>query len=240
MPPNQLVWYYGVGGFCKAKVEAHDEVSSNNSSDVDMNSSLHQTKTNVGVCRDPLSNSSSEAKSNIGVCDDLSSESLSDVDINSSNIPKSSYDPSSDSSSDTYVAKSAFQNNCDDNGCQQSRHYKKHKHSKQAKQDNFVENILQSQKVIISNIGKQFLSDESLVDVDNNQSKLNSLNPWGDMNVQDIPMDIKYMQNSNSCPTSHEIEEKMDVQNHIHSNSDSTSDSRSDENCSSSSSDYSV
>ena len=37
VPPNQLVWYYGVGGFCKAKVEAHDEVSSNNSSDVDMN-----------------------------------------------------------------------------------------------------------------------------------------------------------------------------------------------------------
>ena len=87
VPPNQLVWYYGVGGFCKAKVEAHDEVFSDNSSDVDMNSSLHQTKSNVGVC------------------DDLSSDSLSDVDINSSNIPKSS-----DSSSDTDVAKSAFQN----------------------------------------------------------------------------------------------------------------------------------
>ena len=92
----------------------------------------------------------------------------------------------------------------------------------------------------MSNIDKQFLSDESLVDVDSNQSKLNSLNPWGDMNVQDIPMGIKYAPDSNSCPTSHEIEEKMDVQNHIHSNSDSTSDSRSDENCSSSSSDYSV
>ena len=122
MPPNQLVWYYGVGGFCKAKVEAHDEVSSNNSSDVDMNSSLHQTKTNVGVCCDPLSNSSSEAKSNIDVCDDPYSESLSDVDINLSNIflTQSSYDPSSDSSSDTYVAKSTFQNNCDDSGYQQS------------------------------------------------------------------------------------------------------------------------
>ena len=131
VPPNQLVWYYGVGGFCKAKVEAHDEVSSDNSSDVDMNSSLHQTKTNVGVCHDPLSDSSSDvdmntshiphqAKSNVGVCDNPSSDSLSDVDINSSNIPTSSYDPSSDSSSDTDVAKSAFQNNCDDNGCQQS------------------------------------------------------------------------------------------------------------------------
>ena len=103
VPPNQLVWYYGVGGFCKAKVEAHDEVSSNNSLDVDMNSSLHQTKTNVGFCHDPSSDSSSDvdmnssdsphqAKSNVGVCDDLSSDSLSDVDINSSNIPKSSYD----------------------------------------------------------------------------------------------------------------------------------------------------
>ena len=126
VPPNQRVQYYGVGGFCKAKVEAHDEVSSNNSSDVDMNSSLNQTKTNVGVCHDPLGDSSSdvdmnsshippEAKSNIG---DPSSDSLSDVDINSSNILKSSYDLSSDSSSDTDVTKCAFQNNCDDNGCQ--------------------------------------------------------------------------------------------------------------------------
>ena len=74
-------------------------------------------------------------------------------------------------------------------------------------------NILQLQIVIISNIDKQFSSDESLVDVDSNQSKPNPLNPWGDINVQDIPMDIKYMADSNSCPASHEIEEKMDVQN---------------------------
>ena len=97
VPPNLLFWYYAVGGFCKAKVGAHDEVSSDNSSDVGVNSSLHQTKTNVGVCHEPSSNSSSdvhmnsshiphEAKSNVDVCDDPSSDSLSDVDINSSNI----------------------------------------------------------------------------------------------------------------------------------------------------------
>ena len=99
VPQNQLVQYYGVGGFRKAKVEAYGEVSSNNSSDADMNSSLHQTKTNVGVCHDPLSGSSSDvdmnsshiphqAKSNVGVSDYLSSNSLSDVEINSSNISK--------------------------------------------------------------------------------------------------------------------------------------------------------
>ena len=143
-------------------------------------------------------------------------------------------------SSDTDVVKSAFQNNCDDNGCQRSQHYKKHKHSKQAKQDNFIEDILQPQIVIMSNTDKQFSSDESLVDVDSNQSKHNPLNPWGDINAQDIPMDIKYVPDSNSCPTSHEIEEKMDVQSHIHSNLDLTSDSTSDKNCSPSSSDYSV
>ena len=37
VPPNQLVRYYGVGGFCKPKVEGHDD--SDNLSDVDMNSS---------------------------------------------------------------------------------------------------------------------------------------------------------------------------------------------------------
>ena len=69
VPPNQLVQYYGVGGFCKAKVEAYDEVYSDNFLDVDMNISLHQTETNVGVCHDP------------------SSDSSSDVDMNSSHIP---------------------------------------------------------------------------------------------------------------------------------------------------------
>ena len=131
VPPNELVQYYGVGGFCKAKFGTCDDVSSDNSSDVDMNSSLQQTKTNVGVCHDPLSDSFSDvdmnsshiphqAQSNISVSDYPLSDSLSDVDINSSNIPKSSYDSSSDSSSDTDVAKSAFQNNCDNDRCQQS------------------------------------------------------------------------------------------------------------------------
>ena len=71
-----------------------------------------------------------------------------------------------------------------------------------------MEDILQSQIVIMSNTDKQYLSDESLVDVDSNQSEPNPLNPWGNMNVQDIPMDIKYVPDSNSCPTSYEIEEK--------------------------------
>ena len=53
-------------------------------------------------------------------------------------------------------------------------------------------------------------------------------------------MEIKYRPDSNLCPTSHEIEDKMDIQNHVHSNSDSDSDSTSNKNCSSSSSDYSV
>ena len=138
------------------------------------------------------------------------------------------------------IGRRTLQNNCDDNGCQQSQHNKKYKCSKQAKQYNVLEDILQSQIVIMSNIDKHFSSDESLVDVDSNQSEPNPFNPQHDMNVQDIPMDIKYAPDSNSCPTSHEIEGKMDVPNHIHSNSDSTSDSTSDKNCSSSSSNYSV
>ena len=70
-----------------------------------------------------------------------------------------------------------------------------------------------------------------------NPNAIQSSNPWGDMDVKDIPMDIQYGPDSNLCPTSHETEEKMD---HIHSNLDLTSDSTSDKNCSSSSSDYSV
>ena len=53
------------------------------------------------------------------------------------------------------------------------------------------------------NIDDQFSSNESLVDVDSNQLESNPLNPWGDMNVEDIPTDIKYRPNSNSSYTSH-------------------------------------
>ena len=93
------------------------------------------------------------------------------------------------------------------------------------------------------NIDDQFSSNESLVDVDSNQLESNPLNPWGDMNVEDIPTDIKYRPNSNSSYTSHDtlwVEDKMDFQNDKHSNSDSTSDSTLDKNCSSPKSDDSV
>ena len=147
VPPNQLVRYYGVGGFCKPKVEAHDD--SDNSSDVDMNvAHIPQPKqptNNVGVCADPSSDSSSEVDmnsahiphpkqptTNVHFCADPYSTNSSDVDMNSAHIPqpkqpttnvhipKFSYDQSSDSFSDPHVAKSAFQNHHNNNGCQQS------------------------------------------------------------------------------------------------------------------------
>ena len=43
----------------------------------------------------------------------------------------------------------------------------------------------------MSNIDQQFSSDESWVDVDSNQFERDPLNPWGDMDVEDIPIDIK-------------------------------------------------
>ena len=95
----------------------------------------------------------------------------------------------------------------------------------------------------MSNIDDQFLSDESWVDVDSNQLESDPLIPWGDINVEDIPIDIKYGPNSNSSYTSQDmlwVEDKMDFQNDKHSNSDSTSDSTSDKNCSSPISDDSV
>ena len=63
------------------------------------------------------------------------------------------------------------------------------------------------------------------------------------MNVEDIPIGIKYGPNSNSSYTSHDmlwVEDKVDFQNDKYSNSDSTSDSTLDENCTSPKSDDSV
>ena len=71
-----------------------------------------------------------QPKTEVGVCDEPSSDSSSDTDMNSAHIPqpkqpttnvhipKFSYDQSSDSSSDPDFAKSAFQNYGDNNGCQ--------------------------------------------------------------------------------------------------------------------------
>ena len=95
----------------------------------------------------------------------------------------------------------------------------------------------------MSNIDDQFLSNKSWVDVDSNQSESDPPNPWGDINVEDIPIDIKDGPNLDSSYTSHDmvgVDNKMDIQIHNHSNSDSTSDSSLDENCSSPKSDDSV
>ena len=162
-----------------------------------------QPTTNVHVCEDLSSDSSSDIDmnsahiaqpkqptTNVHVCEDLSSDSSSDIDMNSAHIPQPEQPTtnvhipkSSDSSSDPDFAKSAFQNYGNDNGCQQSQHYKRHTRSKQ---ENLVEDLLQSQIVIMSNIDNQFSSDESWVDVDSNQLESNPLNPWGDMNVENM------------------------------------------------------
>ena len=87
------------------------------------------------------------------------------------------------------IQESDTDSNIHDNDCQRSRVHHEHGKYEKDKQDNFVP----SQITIMQSNEMPFSSDESVLDVgvDNYvQENHKIFNLWGDMNVNDIPLDI--------------------------------------------------
>ena len=134
IPPNHLVRYYGVGGFCQSDVKV--ENCQSDSSDIE-----------TGIL--------------------YQSDDDSTVSQNSSS---------------------------DKNGCQRTRIYKIDENKNH---DSY--GISQSQKTIMQSNDSSFSSDESVLEVcsvnDNNNDDYDydyhNNNPWGDMDGQDVPLDIR-------------------------------------------------
>ena len=87
------------------------------------------------------------------------------------------------------IQESDTDSNIHDNDCQRSRVHREHGKYDKDKQ----ENLVPSQKMIMQSNDMPFSSDESVLDVgvdDYVQENRKIFNPWGKMNVNDIPLDI--------------------------------------------------
>ena len=159
-PSNQLVSYYGVGGFCKPKGEINDDMYNG------IACKNHCAYDNSHVLKEPSENQIAEGSSN------MSSYNSSNTDTKSSPTPDVSMQ----------------------SGCQRMH---EHKSPLISNNDKFIPGLKQDQIVIISNNYISISSDESIINVDSvfyseEHDKKNIFNPWGNMDVNDIPLDIKH------------------------------------------------
>ena len=117
----------------------------------------------------------------------------------SQNIPDDTESAASDSESVIHgmdvsdndsIQYTETDSNINDNNCQRARICTKHNEEK-FKPKNLVPSLI----LIMQSNDTQFSCDESVLDVcidDNVQENRKMYNLWGEMNVNDIPLDIKY------------------------------------------------
>ena len=179
VPANQLVCYYGVGGFCKAKQDVDVENSENSSDGIGGSSSN---------C-DCMLNDDDNVSESQSIHDDIGAavsdnESIPDIVVgieeSDSNILKENMDISDTES----IQESCTDSKTSFNNCQRSRVHK----TKCSNSGHKEENLLPSQITIMQSNDTPFSSYESLLDLCVDDCKVH--NPWGNMNVNDIPLDI--------------------------------------------------
>ena len=138
------------------------------------------------------------------------SQSIPD-DIESAASDSESVKHGMDVSDDDSIQYFETDSHINDNNCQRARIHTKHNEEKFK-----PKNLVPSQILIMQGNNTPFSSDESVLDVcidDNVQENCKMYNPWGEMNVNDIPLDINTDTNSNTSsePAIVNIEELPDV-----------------------------
>ena len=236
---NQVVRYYGVGGFCRLKQNTDVENCENHSSDCNGNvfnsqnmpdddsaaaasdsGNIHE---DVGAA---VSDSESVLNANSTVTDsqsvlyvasdsgsmahDTGTVSDSDsigYDICAAESDSNSIQHNMDISDTESIQESDTDSNIHDNYCQRLNVYRQHRQCDKDKK----ENLVPFQIMIMQSNDMPFSSDESVLDVgmdDYVQDNHKIFNPWGDMNVNDIPLDIDTDSSTNTEPV---IEKPPDV-----------------------------
>ena len=197
MPANQVVCYYAVGGFCRQSQQVDVENCENHSSDEigaaasDSDSILDDngTVSDSQSIPDEIGGVASDSESipdDTGIAYD--SESIHN-DIGAAESDSDSIQHNMDISDTESIQESDTDSNIHENNCQRSRVQCQHGQHDQDKQ----ENLVPSQIMIMQSNDTPFSSDESILDArvdDYVQNNHKSFNPWGDMNVNDILLDI--------------------------------------------------
>ena len=158
VPANQVVRFYGVGGFCKKTEPVYVENCENSSDEIgDAASGSESIGHDSGTVYE-----SQSIQYDVGCCAS-DSESIQHDDNGIVSDSESMQDSDTDS-------------NMHDNNCQRSRVHCQPNQHEQKKQ----ENLVPSQIMIMQSNDTPFSSDESVLDVgvdDNVQDKI--VNPWG-------------------------------------------------------------
>ena len=103
------------------------------------------------------------------------------------------------------IPESYKYSNISDNNCQRSRVHHKNCEYAQDKE----ENLVPSQITIMQSNDTPFSSDESVLDVGVDECKVDNL--WGDMDVNDIPLDVDTDSSTDSEPLIVKAENPPDV-----------------------------
>ena len=200
VPANQLVCYYGVGGFCRPRQNVEAENCENSSDEIG------GASTNA----DGMLHYSDNVSDSESIQDDIGDIGAAASDYES--IPHGAAELDSDSVQDDMniydtesIPESYKYSNISDNNCQRSRVHHKNCEYAQDKE----ENLVPSQITIMQSNDTPFSSDESVLDVGVDECKVD--NPWGDIGVNDIPLDIGTDSSTDSEPLIVNAENAPDV-----------------------------
>ena len=233
VPANQVVHYDGVGGFCRQKIDV--ENCKNDSSDDNGNVSDSQsipddidaaasdsesvlddngTVSDSQSVPDEIGGVASDSQSIPDDCSTLSDTQSIQDDLSPAESDSDNIHHNMDISDTETRQESSTHSNIHDNNCQRSRVHCQHgKHDKDKQ-----ENLVPSQITILQSNDMPFSPDESVLDVgvdDYVQGNYKIFNPWGDMNVNDIPletdMDTDTDSSTNKEPLIVKAEKRPDV-----------------------------
>ena len=181
MPANQVMHYYGVGGFCRKSQKIDVENCENHSSDDNGNVSDSES----------MPDDNAIAYDSESMPDDISAPASDSESVQDEYGTVSGSESNGIASNSESIQEFDTNSNVHDDNCQRSRLHSQHGQYDQNKIKQ--ENLVPSQIAIMQSNDAPFLSDELVLDVgvdENVQENYKIFNPWGDMNVNDIPLDI--------------------------------------------------
>ena len=216
VPASQVVHYYGVGDFCRQKIDVEncENDSSNDNGNVSDSQSMpddigaaasdsesvlddNGTVSDTQSVPDEIGGVALDSQSIPDDCSTLSDTQSIQDDLGPAESYSDSIQHNMDISDTENMQGSSTHSNTCDNNCQRSKvHCQYGKHDKDQQ-----ENLVPSQITILQSNVMPFLSDESVLDVgvdDYVQGNDKIFNPWGDMNVNNIPLEIDMDTDSDS------------------------------------------
>ena len=206
---------YGVSGFCRKSRKIDMEDCESHSSDDNGNVSDSQSMPDdnaIASDSQSMPDDNAIASNSEGMPDDIHTTASDSESVQDDYGTVSGSESNGIASNSVSIQEFDTDSNVHDDNCQRSR-----VHSQQSTvnmiKTKLNKKILYLQITIMQSNDTPFLSDELVLDVgidENVQETDKILNPWGDMNVNDIPLDIETDTDTDSSTKSEPITVKTE------------------------------